>query len=220
MYQGQTAIDDQIRELNMTSMKLGGNLTTQKADEFAFKTLVLDPVEKLKGQFPELANGVTTFTNTANDAFRSLSNGGVEDLRKKLEEVQKLMKPPAAMMGPGGKVGALDMGGDVAYAATGGTVGLFPGQPRGQDIYPVWAAKGERIIDARTSAMYAPMLDAIMSRRMPQYMAGGGTVGGDTYVGDMNITVNESKSPASTGRAVGRAMERQLRLNNIRLVKK
>lgn len=215
----------QLDELKRSGGQLYSGVEAEEEQRESFKKNVLEPVEKLKGSFPDLKVGAQDFSTSANNSFRTLANGGVEDLRKKLEEVRKLMAPvaPAAEAKPAGvgfnnTVGEGDSG--YAYAAEGGIVGMFPGQPRGVDRYPIWAAKGERIIDARTSQMYAPMLDAIMNRRMPQYMAGGGIVGGDTHVGDINITVNGARTNSDTARTIGQHLERQLRLNNIRLEKK
>ncbi len=217
---------DELETLRKASGDLYSGVDAEKENKESFKKNVLEPVEKLKSAFPDLKVGAQDFSDSANQSFKNLANGGVEQLREKLEAIKKLM--PVAPVAPGidkpaaGATGMLG-GGDgsgYAYAATGGTVGMFPGQPRGQDVYPIWAAKGERIIDAKTSSMYAPMLDAIMQRRMPQYMAGGGMVGGDTHVGDINITVNGARTNSDTARTIGQHLERQLRLNNIRLEKK
>jgi TP901 family phage tail tape measure protein len=216
------AFRSQLDDLKKSGRELYSGVDLEKENRETFKKNVLEPVEKLKAAFPDLKVGAQDFSKAADQSFKDLANGGLEQLREKLQKVNDLLqwqKNPAGIVKPGADVqGAL--GGDdggYAYAATGGIVGLFPGQPRGVDRYPIWAAAGERIIDAQTSAMYAPMLDAIMSRRMPQYMAGGGIVGGDTVVGDINITVNGTRTNSDTARVIGQHLERQLRLNNVNL---
>ncbi len=237
----------QAREAATVEAKLQSNVQREAQENFQFDEKVAKPLAELRKQFPDLVVDAQNATKALNESFRSIASGGAEDLRKKLVEIRGLLgngdntpgfgknfttptAPPAppppniapiAPVGPDGRrlgLGEFDNG--VTYAATGGIVGMFPGQPRGVDIHPIWAATGETIVDARTSAMYRPMLQAIMNRRMPNYMAEGGVVGGDTQIGDINITVNGATTNSETARVVGNRLERQLRLNNIRLDRK
>jgi TP901 family phage tail tape measure protein len=206
------AFELQIQEFQQSMLKLRNGLTEEKVGGQLFDETIGKPLEKLKAQFPELANSAKTATGQMGQSFRELANGGLEDLRKKLEEVQKLM------LMNGGKINAeLGAGGQPAFMATGGIVGAFPGQPRGADRYPIWAAKGEYIVNARSSAMFKPMLEAINNARAPRYMAGGGMVGSNTTIGDINVNVTGASTNDATGRAVASKLERLLRRNNINL---
>lgn len=205
---------DDAQRLAESSSKLLGNIEGEKEQKRKFEEEVVKPVEKLKQLFPDLKSSAKDFTTSAGQDFNSLANGGVDKLIQKLKEVQRLLPKNQA---PGGNIGLLGEESDVAYAATGGHVGLFPGQPRGRDKYPIWAERGEFIVNARSTAMYKPMLEAINRARAPQYMAQGGHVGGDTNVGDINITVNGGNTNAETGRVIGNRLERDLRRGVIRL---
>lgn len=207
------AIQQQADKLAANSFGLLANLTEEKSVRSAFDETVVKPVEKLKALFPELTNSVSGFTTSANESFRNLTNGGVNDLLEKLKEIQRLMPG-----NPGQKTSMLDVGDSgLAYAATGGTAGFFPGQPRGRDRYPIWAERGEFIVNSKSTAMYKPMLEAINNARSPQYMARGGYVGGDTNVGDINVTVNGGNTPADTARIIGNRLERDIRRGVVRL---
>lgn len=219
--QAKTAIGQLATEGRETAKGLFITGEDEQQNKKDFKEKVEGPIAALKDQFPQLALQGAKSLEELNKSFKTLANGGVEDLRKQLEIIQNLIPKvgPAAPI-KGGRVGFLDdaTGNDVAYAASGGVVGQFPGQPRGVDVYPIWAAKGETIINAETSAMYAPMLHAIMQRRAPRYMAEGGVVGGGTTnIGDININVTGATTNSETARVIGNRLERQLRQNNIRL---
>lgn len=209
---------NQVKELQRLYTQQLSSLTEQKAEGGVFDLLVNKPIQDLKAAFPEIANSAKTSSEAINSSFKDLANGGINDLKKQLEAINKLLKENAALQGQ--KISAVIGEGGEAYAATGGIVGMFPGQPRGMDQYPIWAAKGERIVDSYTSALYKPQLDAIMSRRMPRYMAGGGVVGGDTNIGDIIVTVNGGRTNNDTGRALATKLERELRRNNISLQRK
>ena len=198
-------------------------INTQEEGELKrkFEQEVKEPLDRIKKLLPELTKSSSDFTEGLKAGIQG-QNEGLDNLIKKLERVNELMKAQ------GGRVGALapEIGGDrvafadtvpQVYAATGGIAGLFPGQPRGLDVYPIWAAKGEMIINARSAAMYKPMLEAIQSRRQPQYMAAGGRVGGDTNVGDITVNVNGGSTDSQTGRNIGRGLERGIRRGTIQL---
>lgn len=219
--QAKASIGQQVKEAKDTAKELyltGQDETTSKKD---FEKKLEGPIAALKDQFPQLAKQGAKSLEELNTSFKTLANGGVKDLREQLELIQKLLPKAGPPAPPGtGKTSFLGdaTGSGEVYAASGGIVGQFPGQPRGVDIYPIWAAKGETIINAETSAMYAPMLQAIMQRRAPRYMAEGGVVGGGTTnIGDINISVNGATTNTETARVIGNRLERQLRQNNIKL---
>lgn len=210
---------DQLQsDINKNGNGLFNNITTSQAQADAFELTVVKPFERLKGAFPELQKSAADFTTGTAAKFQDLSTSpGLNSLIEKLKEVERLMK---AANKPDGKVSFIggDGGGmDAAYAATGGVVGQFPGQPRGVDKYPIWAANGEVIINAQSAAQYKPQLQAIQDRRLPRYMAAGGIVGGDTNVGDINVTVNGGNTGADTARIIGTRLEREIRRGVINL---
>lgn len=227
--QGRKAIGQQTAELLQSRNKLASSNSEEDVVRDAFQLQIKDKIEgtslhiiggldiKIGGlnqQIPGLAVKADDATKSIGESFKSLSNGGMKEFQDRLIEIEKSLNRLQLNPDAKKKVEA-DLGIEPAYAASGGIVGLFPGQPRGVDKYPIWAAAGERIIDARTSAMYAPMLDAIMNRRAPRYMAAGGIVGGDTNIGDINITVQGGNTNSQTGRSIGTQLERELRRNNI-----
>lgn len=217
----KSAFDSTVDKLNRKRNELGQNVTDEGKLKERFDKEVKEPLEKLKTLFPELTTSSKEFTEGLRSGIKS-QDEGLNGLIQKLERVNELMKQQGgkvgALMGEGADqaAGLTDTVGEV-YAASGGIAGLFPGQPRGLDVYPIWAAKGEMIINARSAAMYKPMLEAIQSRRQPQYMAAGGRVGGDTSVGDITVNVNGGSTDAQTGRNIGRGLERGIRRGTIRL---
>ncbi len=217
----RAGIGQQFDELKKTSGNIYADAVDEAKSKEAFDKQVAGPILALKAQFPLLATEGGKALNDLNANFKTLATGGVQQLKEQLEAIQKLIPKAGPPVPPGtgkGQIGFLDDESGVAYAATGGVVGMFPGQPKGVDRYPIWAAKGERIISAETSAQYAPLLDAIMQRRAPRYMAEGGVVGsGTTTIGDINVTVNGATTNTETARVIGNRLERQLRQNNIRL---
>jgi len=150
--------------------------------------------QKLKTNFSEISTSI----NGASAALQNFFN---------------LLKQVPGI-GGGQEIGA-DLGGE-QFFASGGIVG-FPGRPRGKDRYPIWAAKGEMIINAESTAQFKDVLMWINNQRTPQYMNRGGITGDTVSIGDINITVNDSGSPNATALATGKHLERQLRRNNIRL---
>lgn len=223
--QAKASIGQQVKEAQDTArdIYLTGQDEVQGKKQFEEK--IEGPIAALKDQFPQLATQGAKSLEELNKSFKTLATGGVKDLREQLELIQKLLpkvgppEPPGTSKG-GFKTSFLgdETSSGEVYAASGGVVGQFPGQPRGVDVYPIWAAKGETIINAETSAMYAPMLQAIMQRRAPRYMAEGGVVGGGTTnIGDININVNGATTNSETARVIGNRLERQLRQNNIKL---
>lgn len=202
----RAAFDLQVKELMQSWLKVQAGMTEEMLGGKAFNELVNQPILQLKAQFPELAEAAKDSTLKMGQHFKNLADGGVEALRKKLQEVNDLMK-----MGAGGGAGKADG----VHMASGGLVGLFPGQPRGTDRYPIWAAKGEYIINARSAAMFKPMLDAINNARTPRYMNSGGSIG-DTSIGDITVNVSGASTNSETGYAVASKLERLFRRNLIR----
>jgi len=181
---------------------------------------VQKPLEALKVAFPDIAKSAADAAASMSKSFTDAAGPGLQPLFDRIRELKKEMQQLNIPAPAGNKVSALiGVEGDAAYAASGGVAGLFPGQPRGVDRYPIWAAKDEYIVNAESSRLFRPMLDAINSRRMPRYMASGGVVGGDTNVGDINITMNGVGNNVN-GRVVGKQLERELRRRNINLTRK
>lgn len=208
----RSAFQSTVEKLKKTTFELSQNNAKEGELKNQFEKEVAEPLKNLQRLFPELSKSSQDFTGNLNKGLKENQNS-LDGLIQKLERVEQLMKNAAQS-----KISAnlSDTVGE-AYAATGGIAGLFPGQPRGLDMYPIWAAKGEYIINSRSAAMYKPMLEAIQSRRMPQYMAAGGRVGGDTNVGDINVTVNGGRTEAQTVRNIGQGIERGIRRGTIQL---
>lgn len=207
-------VQRELAGLTRAATAFGDSLLRQNGFEEQLRTQVQQPLATLRQSFPDLAAAsdaafarvAARATETTNQAIQPLLNK-VRELREELERLNQ---------GAGGPRAALEgaIGGE-AYAANGGVAGLFPGQPRGQDRYPIWAAKDEFIVNAQSSRMFRPMLEAINNRRAPRYMAQGGVVGGDTNVGDINVTVNGGETNADTGRVISQKLAREFRRGNI-----
>ncbi len=207
----QQQIDDLIKNANA----IFANVTQQKTEGGLLDLQLGGPLAELKKQFPELSSTADSAAKTMNQSFLDFANGGLKAVEDRLREIQRLSAPG----GPGKQQSVGDFGGGEVYAATGGLVGAFPGQPRGLDQYPIWAAKDEFIVNAASSRMFRPMLEAINNRQYPRYMERGGVVG-DTNIGDINVSVNGSSTPDATGRGIARSLERELRRNTIYLKRK
>lgn len=203
-----------IIELQRLRTEFLGSLTKQNVLETELRNLQA-PMQALRTAFPELATAADaafatiqrTANTTVNDALKPLLDR-IAEIRRELNLLnQQQAQPRAGLDGP------ID-GGEV-FAAKGGQAGFFPGQPRGKDRYPIWAAKGEYIVNAQSSREFRPMLEAINNRRSPRHMAQGGVVGGDTNIGDINVTVNGGATNSDTGRAIAAKLEREFRRGTI-----
>jgi len=166
-----------------------------------------DTLRDLNKEFPELRIGVNQFSEDFKKAFEKMSDS-IDPVLNKLERLNLLQGGTSKVSSVIGEDGS------ASYFADGGVVG-FPGQPKGADRYPIWAAKDEFIVNAESSRAFRPMLEAINRNRSPRYYSEGGAVGGDTNIGDINITVQGGASPTQTARAVGQQLERELRRRSI-----
>jgi TP901 family phage tail tape measure protein len=174
------------------------------------------PLGQLRAAFPELAVEADRSLLQIQGSVNRLGQNAVQPLLDQISELQRqLQRLGGAFNGNGPRAALDDGGGGEVFAAYGGQAGRFPGQPRGKDRYPIWAAKGEFIVNAESSRAFRPMLEAINNRRQPRYMAQGGVVGGDTNVGDINVTVNGGATNSDTGRAIAAKLEREFRRGNI-----
>lgn len=179
-----------------------------------FEQRVMGPLAQLQVQFPQLKNAADLATQGIAADFANLAGPGLDPLFIRLQDLQTQMRNLAIPIV--GAAGGDWEGGGGDWMAKGGVAGKFPGSPRGQDRYPIWAKKDEYIVNAESSRMFRPMLDAINSRRNPRYMASGGVVGGDTTIGDISVTVNGASTNAGTGQAVVNTLERAIRRGNLR----
>jgi len=204
---GKAAFDLQVQEITSSWIKVMEGITQEKTGATIFDQTIRQPFEQLKASVPELANVTKSTTEAMGQSFKDLAAGGLEDMRKQLEEINRLLQ-----------MGGVGINAETAsYMATGGVVGAFPGKPRGQDRYPIWAARGEYVVNAQSAAMFKPMLDSINYRRTPRYMANGGIVGGDTNIGDINVNVSGGNNGIATGRTIASTLERELRRRTINL---
>lgn len=225
------SLEKGLRDIAIGSGQVGDANSTENILNKQLATKVTDPLLNLQRQFPDLAEAAKKAAESVSTAFTGVVNPGIDSSIQKIGEFQKALEklkvpgapggiPKGAVSSAAGDTGdalAALIGDSPTYAASGGIVGLFPGQPRGVDRYPIWAAAGETIVDAQASRMYRPMLEAIMQRRMPRYMAGGGVVGSSTTVGDINVTVNGATTNEDTGRSVAMRLARESRRRNIKL---
>lgn len=207
--------NSQLDDLEASMQRLKKTFSDESETKTNFDKNIAQPLQRLREQFPDLAKAANDATTSMGSSFKSLADGGLEDLRKKLQQITDLMNG----VGIGkinAEVGAAEGAGE-SFMAVGGQVGAFPGQPRGMDRYPVWAAKGEYIVNAKSSKMFLPMLEAINNRRMPRYMASGGMVGGNTNIGDITVNVTGATTNNDTGRAIATKLNRELRRRTINL---
>jgi TP901 family phage tail tape measure protein len=101
---------------------------------------------------------------------------------------------------------------DITYAADGGWIG-WPA--RGRDRYPVMGAGGEYMVNSESAAMFPDTLEAINKARRgstPNIL--GGNVS-NQRIGDIYITVNETKDGQDTSRQVWNKIRREFRRGTI-----
>jgi hypothetical protein len=82
------------------------------------------------------------------------------------------------------------------------------GDARGTDTIPAMLSPGEMVINAASSRKFYSQLVAMNAGSQPAYRQEGGSV---TNVGDVSITVQESKTPQSTARELMRSFRREIR---------
>ena len=105
-----------------------------------------------------------------------------------------------------GIIKAFAKGGFANYFAAGGFA-------RGVDQIPIMAAKGESIINARSSQRFFSQLQAMNAGQNPNFRAAGGPV---TNVGDVNVNIKTSDPSQIDGRKLGRELRREIRRGNLR----
>jgi TP901 family phage tail tape measure protein len=108
-----------------------------------------------------------------------------------------------------------------AAAAAGGAAyhGGFPqylanGGVRGQDVINAQLAKGEFVVNSRSSAKFFSELNAMNAGSQPVFREQGGAV---TNVGEINVTVKGGDSSQQTLREIGNGLRREILRGNIRL---
>ena len=113
---------------------------------------------------------------------------------------------PSPTTGYHGIIKAFAKGGFANYFAAGGFA-------RGVDQIPIMAAKGESIINARSSQRFFSQLQAMNAGQNPNFRAAGGPV---TNVGDVNVNIKTSDPSQIDGRKLGRELRREMRRGNLR----
>ena len=97
---------------------------------------------------------------------------------------------------------------DIIYGptfASGGSIGI--------DSIPAMLSPGEFVVNPSSSSRFFSQIQAINSGFAPKNFASGGA----TNFGDINVSVNESRSPAQTAREIGTAIRRELNRGSLTL---
>jgi hypothetical protein len=108
-------------------------------------------------------------------------------------------------------IGAGSGGGQTQNAAFGGLIKYFNNggfTPRGTDTVPAMLSPGEFVVNAKSTKLFFSQLQAINSGVQPRFFQDGGAV---TNVGDINVTVSDSRGGDATGRDIARSLKRELR---------
>jgi hypothetical protein len=135
------------------------------------------------------------------------ANQLVNDFGRQLQAIQANIAAARALRVelqglPGG-------GGNLPGRALGGGI-------PGRDNMLIRAHAGETILNRRASKQYASQLAAMNAGFAPRF-ANGGVVGGNQFsFGDTNITVQDSRNPDATVRAIGRGLQKEIRRGNLR----
>jgi len=104
-------------------------------------------------------------------------------------------------------------GGPTANQAFGGRPSFFAAGGRGIDTVPAMLARGETVINPRSSNKFFSQLQAINAGHAPVFRQNGGST---TNVGDVNVTIKSSDPSKINGREIGRALRQEIRRGNIR----
>jgi tape measure domain-containing protein len=143
--------------------------------------------DALKLKQDQAAEASQFFAQTATDAITGLITGATtaeEALQTVLQSLVKVALqgalmgegPLAGLFGTTGGVGFFSIFSKMLGFAEGGHV-RGPGTGTSDSI-PAWLSNGEHVTNARSTAKYGPLLDAINEDRLsPQYLAAGGYVG-------------------------------------------
>jgi hypothetical protein len=110
-------------------------------------------------------------------------------------------------------IGTGGSGGQTQNAAFGGLIRYFNNggfTPRGTDTVPAMLSPGEFVVNAKSTKRFFSQLQAINSGVQPRFFQDGGAV---TNVGDINVTVSDSRGGDATGRDIARSLKRELRRN-------
>jgi len=177
----------------------GGDEAAEKARQML---PILDAIKRKAGErWQEELKSVTTQQqlNEAVDAGTNKVAAMVGQYRLLQTEIGNAARLAAPLTAPTAQTAAKGQ-----YFAAGG---------RGTDVIPAWLSKGEFVVNARSAHQFFPQLQAMNAGVKPVYRESGGSV---TNIGDISVTVNESKTPQLTGREVGRSLQRELRKRTLR----
>jgi TP901 family phage tail tape measure protein len=168
-----------------------------------------DSVTSAAGQTKDNLNqGATAAASIGSNAAASVgplnaASGAAAGLAANLEKAAAAQ----AKLGAAKTGGSFYAGGAVRHLAAGGF-------ERGQDRTLVAAARGETIINSKSSRRFFSELNAMNQGSQPVYREQGGTV---TNVGDVNVTVNGGDTSQQTVREIGHALRRDIKRGIIRL---
>ena len=120
-------------------------------------------------------------------------------------------------------------GGPVAYRASGGSMGLHPGGPKGTDTLPAWLTPGEFVHKEKAVSHYGlPFMNAVNNLQFPKYLASGSGTGGGGVPNMMLVELlprqlNELAQKVSStivldGKVVAASVNNQNRNSSIRKV--
>ena len=86
------------------------------------------------------------------------------------------------------------------------------GLARGVDTVPAVLAPGESVINSRSTSKFFSQLQAMNAGQTPVFRA---QTGGNTTVGDINVSVRGGESGVKTARAISKELRREIRRGNI-----
>jgi hypothetical protein len=166
----------------------------------------------------EAAKAWAAFTVAATEAEKNNKNVNLNIVKKVENTITRIQQLSAAYAALAAQINAANAAGGrppVPKALGGMPFFAAGGQARqGLDLVNARLQQGEFVVNQRSTSRFYNQLVAMNSGREPRNFATGGNV---TTVGDVNVTVQGGDSSEQTLQAIGKGINRQIRLNKLKL---
>ncbi len=186
---------DQLKTLEAFAKQQGNVIVNNKT----LNDLITQTNKKLDNN----AESINTFAEAIGSLAKALQDVSDSQFAKRVAAGQLIVRETI--------VNPLDpnaFGGFISRAQGGFT-------PQGTDSIPTLLSPGEFVVNARSTKRFFNQLRTMNSG--VQRFASGGLVGGNTTIGDINITAQASGSASMDVAKVGRLLQREIRRGRIKL---
>jgi TP901 family phage tail tape measure protein len=174
------------------------------------------PLDKIKNQMTSIAEESDESNirqQTGLEFTQSVIQQTINDYYRLGQAIKDISTPTPTVPGMGGQASGYAKGGYIdGPGLPGGSSYPYFGNPLGTDNIPIWAKRGEMVMNADAVAQFRPMFEAINTGKY-KYNPG---INHSTRVGDIYINV-PAGTPEIQIREIGRQLQSEIRRGNLKL---